>query len=693
MTSAISELTQSLSGIASEAGKLATQTQEFADDVENTQNAIRDLLDRVSPSGLWDGIQAVFSGDALEELKEIADDIKSVLEGYGHQAEGRRDILQIAMGMIDDAIVSVEKWARREFPQYLGEDVGSALATYLDFELTLGQGILAGGVDLVEGIGQFDPLRFAYDPEGAKDAWVGMAESLGESMFYATPTGILGNPGGAFNHWKNQVTDAVHAEDWSSDRPGYGLGKIVFDVGAALVPGGPALRTTKVAAEAVDVATPSPGRIPGGPGGPGGLIDDLTPIGQRADDITTRLDNLGDNIPTTPMAAGPNGPAIPPALADPPGPPHVGDTPTPSPRAPDAPTPHVPDSTPGDRTPVPPHNSIPTATPHAPDAPVDRTPTTHSPTPAGTPAHTPAADQPAGGQHSAPTPLAGSVPSDASTAPAVSGHAPESVPTAAHAPSLAGPAPSPAAPHAPTSTAPEASLPTHFQSHNSGTGGGHTSDSPPLDGGPDVAGRDSSTNGSGRDSGLHDVSDRAQEQSETHSHSGTESPHDGGSVDNGPLTDEKRDEILAMEKGTRPDPSEYLSPEYIEQHLAKFEEGASRFMPQENFDKYGLAQRDGTSFVMATSEIDKLMEATKGDARAMEQALGWPGGYLDRHTVLRIDIPEPQTYNLRIPTGNEAGANDLWLPGGLLPDGLSEAVIDGSDIPPNGYTATNISDD
>ena len=68
-------------------------------------------------------------------------------------------------------------------------------------------------------------------------------------------------------------------------------------------------------------------------------------------------------------------------------------------------------------------------------------------------------------------------------------------------------------------------------------------------------------------------------------------------------------------------------------------------------------------------------------------------GYLDRHTVLRIDIPEPQTYNLRIPTGNEAGANDLWLPGGLLPDGLSEAVIDGSDIPPNGYTATNISDD
>ena len=299
------------------------------------------------------------------------------------------------MGMIDDAIVSVEKWARREFPHYLGEDVGNALATYLDFELTLGQGILAGGVDLVEGIGQFDPLRFAYDPEGATQTWVGMAESLGEGMLYATPTGVLANPAGAFNHWKDQVTDAVHAGAWSSDRPGYGLGKILFDVGASVVPGGPALRTTKVAAEAVDAATPSPGRIPGGPGG---LVDDLAPIGQRADDITTRLNNLGDNIPTTPTVAGPNGPAVPPSLTEPPSAPRVGDTPTPTPRAPDAPAPHVPDSTPSDRTPPPPHDSTPTATPHAPDAPVDRTPTTpHSPTPAGTPAHTPAADQPAGG--------------------------------------------------------------------------------------------------------------------------------------------------------------------------------------------------------------------------------------------------------------------------------------------------------
>lgn len=72
----------------------------------------------------------------------------------------------------------------------------------------------------------------------------------------------------------------------------------------------------------------------------------------------------------------------------------------------------------------------------------------------------------------------------------------------------------------------------------------------------------------------------------------------------------------------------------------------------------------------------------------MERALGWPEGFLENHNVLRIDIPEPQAWDLRIPSGNEAGANDLWIPGGLLPDGLSEAVVDGIQIPPEDYTIT-----
>ncbi|WP_139829495.1 hypothetical protein [Mycobacterium gastri] len=158
----------------------------------------------------------------------------------------------------------------------------------------------------------------------------------------------------------------------------------------------------------------------------------------------------------------------------------------------------------------------------------------------------------------------------------------------------------------------------------------------------------------------------------------------------GELSAEHREEIIAMPKGTRPDPSEYLSPEYIESHLEKFDEGATRFMPESNLAKYGIAQRDGTSFVMPKNEADAMIEVSRGDLRAMENELGLPQGFLDSNIIVRIDIPDPKTFNLRIPSGNEAGANEQWIPGGRLPNGASEAVIDGGDIPPGDYTVTNV---
>jgi hypothetical protein len=156
------------------------------------------------------------------------------------------------------------------------------------------------------------------------------------------------------------------------------------------------------------------------------------------------------------------------------------------------------------------------------------------------------------------------------------------------------------------------------------------------------------------------------------------------------LTDEKRDEILAMEKGTRPDPSNYLPREYIEHHLDKFHEGATRFMPETSFDKYGIAQWDGTSFVMPKSEADALIDATRGNPRALEKALGLPEGFLDSKNLLRIDIDHPEEFHLRMPSGNEAGANEQWIPGGRLPDGASEAIVDGGKIPRSDYSVTEL---
>jgi hypothetical protein len=150
-----------------------------------------------------------------------------------------------------------------------------------------------------------------------------------------------------------------------------------------------------------------------------------------------------------------------------------------------------------------------------------------------------------------------------------------------------------------------------------------------------------------------------------------------------------RDEILATPKGERPDPATYLPADYIETHLGRFDGGATRFMTQSNLDKYGIGQRDGTAFVMPRSEVDALIERTGGDPRAMEDALGLPEGFFDNGAVrVDIDIDGADPHGLRMPSGNEAGANDLWVPGGRLPGGFSEAVIDAGDVPPGDVHVT-----
>jgi hypothetical protein len=181
---------------------------------------------------------------------------------------------------------------------------------------------------------------------------------------------------------------------------------------------------------------------------------------------------------------------------------------------------------------------------------------------------------------------------------------------------------------------------------------------------------------------VPEPSARSGEGGDSHGHQSDDAALTG-------LTDEQLDEILATPKGSRPDPSDYLSPEYIEQHLDQFHEGATKFMPESNLAKYGIAQRDGTSFVMPKSEADALIDSTNGDPRAMEKSLGLPEGFLDSNKVIRIDIDHPDEFDLRVPSGNEAGANEQWIPGGKLPDGASEAIVNGGDIPESGYHASD----
>lgn len=142
------------------------------------------------------------------------------------------------------------------------------------------------------------------------------------------------------------------------------------------------------------------------------------------------------------------------------------------------------------------------------------------------------------------------------------------------------------------------------------------------------------------------------------------------------LGPKKFGEIMKTPKGSRPNPDTYLSKKYIEEHVGKFADGASKFIRKQQLEKYGPAQRDGTAFVLPKNEADDLIASADGDRRKLERALGFEEGFLDHETLVRIDVPKPKEMNLRIPSGNEAGVSPLWIPGGKLPDGNHEAVID-----------------
>ena len=55
-----------------------------------------------------------------------------------------------------------------------------------------------------------------------------------------------------------------------------------------------------------------------------------------------------------------------------------------------------------------------------------------------------------------------------------------------------------------------------------------------------------------------------------------------------------------------------------------------------------------------------------------------------------IEIADPKAHNLRMASGREEGANDLWLAGGKLPTGHDEAVTDS--IPRGAYKEMSLSE-
>lgn len=148
------------------------------------------------------------------------------------------------------------------------------------------------------------------------------------------------------------------------------------------------------------------------------------------------------------------------------------------------------------------------------------------------------------------------------------------------------------------------------------------------------------------------------------------------------LSQTQVDKILSAPDGHRPNPRTYLSEAYIDKHLSEFRSGVTKIAARA---PSGTVGGPTGTFVMPSSVADDVIRQAGGSVSKLEELLGLKPGTLGTNPV-RIDIENPK--GLRIPSGNEAGVNEYWFPGGYTSGGAKEAVIDAAKL--GEYTVNSV---
>lgn len=132
---------------------------------------------------------------------------------------------------------------------------------------------------------------------------------------------------------------------------------------------------------------------------------------------------------------------------------------------------------------------------------------------------------------------------------------------------------------------------------------------------------------------------------------------------------------LAAPKGSRPAVETYMSAAQRALHLQAFDGGIVRITSKSGHASYGTLGPPG-GFVTSAKEFAAIVKEAKGDLKIVEDRLALPRGTLKSDDTLIALIERRDAPDLRIPTGNERGANDKWVPGGYTAGRVIEAVMD-----------------
>jgi hypothetical protein len=100
--------------------------------------------------------------------------------------------------------------------------------------------------------------------------------------------------------------------------------------------------------------------------------------------------------------------------------------------------------------------------------------------------------------------------------------------------------------------------------------------------------------------------------------------------------------------------------------------------PAERLDEFGrarLGRPDGV-FVMRGDEMRDMLEKVGDSCVEIEKNIGLDSGSWQGKKIKHLIVKNAHEFGLRMASGNEIGTNRFWKPGGKIPSGYSEAVLD-----------------
>ncbi|OSC32369.1 NAD(+)--arginine ADP-ribosyltransferase [Mycobacterium vulneris] len=241
---ALADATGATTGVARQCQTIAAQLNAYATKIDKVHAAILDLLSRICDpltgiKEVWD----LLTDEDEDEIKRIADDIKTVVDNFAQEAETLGGQITATMSEAATAAKDMAHWADKEWDHFLhGTPVGKALNQ-------VGQtfkGVGVEGWDFLKGLYEISQFHAVLDPKGYGETMSGMVTGAGTLV----GLGPDGGPGVA-DSWKALGKDGTHWDEWGKN-PAEALGKSIFDVATLALPGGPLSKLGKVGHGAAD---------------------------------------------------------------------------------------------------------------------------------------------------------------------------------------------------------------------------------------------------------------------------------------------------------------------------------------------------------------------------------------------------------------------------------------------------------